>query len=420
MDLEIFIHGVPNNGRKIWGKNEDLPYFRNFHAISDNEKTKFLIEFRNLNGRNYCYYTYLKSQNIIAFNGRSGSYFGISIRIEAYCADFINMYRLMDVVYNKYVIGSVLSQNGENQKYLTPDFYDDICSRIEQAIKTLIRNLFNDNEFRNELQKIPIVNSNQIGQFNIQDCTKENVWNLLMKDGKIAISPEFQTQKEYNLIVRFGKEKENIIASKNAEIQSVCQEYEVKVNELQKLLEEEKTAKNLSSRKLREQLDRDRLNYESKIKRLEGENQKLRSTINSVVNAVKEFVSVPQVTSQIPSGINSTETKKQKDISRPNEEIEKSKKFSLKQLFFGNQKNPAILIRDERKGQIKANKPYIIEIHHVKNTERGKWNILNAKILEQDEKHCVIKTDQIGVVEIQYYQNDLIVAERKIYAYEKV
>lgn len=419
MDLEIFIHGVPD-GQKIYGKKDDLPYLQSFYGRSDNEETKFLIEFRNLNGRNYCYYSYLKSRNIIAFNGRPGSYFGVSIRIDTYCTDFVNMYRLMDVVYNKYVLGSVLSLNGENLKYSVPDFRDNICSSIKQAIETLIRNLFSDNDFRSELQRIQIVNSNRIGQFNILDCTKENVWNLLIKDSKIAISPEFQTRKEYNLSVRYNKEKENIIAAKNTEMQNVCQEYDKRVNELLKLLEEEKTEKNLSSRKLREQFDRDRLNYESKINRLERENQKLRSSINSVVSAVKEFLPISQVPSQIPSGINSTETKKSKDTSMLNEEIEEPKKSFLKQLFSGCQKEPTILIRNGRKGKIKTNETYIVEIHHVKNTEGGKWNVQNAQIIKQDEKHCVIKTDQTGSVVIRYYQNNSVITEQETYAYGAV
>ena len=61
MDLELFIHGVPN-GQKINGVSEDYTYFTTFYNTSKKEfqgTPKFLIEIRNLNGINYCYYSFL-------------------------------------------------------------------------------------------------------------------------------------------------------------------------------------------------------------------------------------------------------------------------------------------------------------------------------------------------------------------------
>ena len=55
MDLELFIHGVPN-GHKINGVSGDNTYFTTFYNPSKKEfqgAPKFLIEIRNLNGTNY-------------------------------------------------------------------------------------------------------------------------------------------------------------------------------------------------------------------------------------------------------------------------------------------------------------------------------------------------------------------------------
>ena len=425
MDLEVFIHGVPN-GQKIWGKNDDLPYIQSFYGRSDNEEIKFLIELRNINSRNYCYYSYLKCRNIIAFDGRSGSYFGISIRIDEYCADFINMYRLMDVVYNKYVFGYILNSNGESIKYLASDFRDDICNGIKHAIETLIRNLFNDKDFTNDLQRIRIVNSNRIGKINILDCTRENVWNYLAHEGVIAISPYYLSIKENNLSVEFNREKENIIASKNLEIQNIQREYNIQINKLQDSLSESETIKNLSNRKLREQFDKEKANCELEINRLRSdinklneENQKLKNSITLVVNAIKEYVPTSLAISSLPLRTNPTERIDQSKMQING--MEEQKKSCWKKLFGVHSKEPLIIIEKEKNGRIKIrSEKYIVKIQNVKDIRGGKWNVQNAQIIRENEKECEIVVYQIGHVLIQYSINNNIVVQRETYACEEV
>ena len=58
MDIEIFVHGVPN-GQSFWGKEEDRNYFGNFYGQSCSDVVKYLIQTRSSNGKTYCYYNYL-------------------------------------------------------------------------------------------------------------------------------------------------------------------------------------------------------------------------------------------------------------------------------------------------------------------------------------------------------------------------
>ena len=103
MDIEIFVHGVPN-GQSFWGKEEDRNYFGNFYGQSNSDVVKYLIQTRSSNGKTYCYYNYLVYQNVIGSDGREGSYFGLSIRFDAYCKDFIGIYKILDTVFTAHVL----------------------------------------------------------------------------------------------------------------------------------------------------------------------------------------------------------------------------------------------------------------------------------------------------------------------------
>lgn len=46
MDIEIFVHGVPN-GQSFWGKEEDRNYFGNFYGQSNSDAVKYLIQTRS-------------------------------------------------------------------------------------------------------------------------------------------------------------------------------------------------------------------------------------------------------------------------------------------------------------------------------------------------------------------------------------
>ena len=47
MDIEIFVHGVPN-GQSFWGKEEDRNYFGNFYGQSNSDVVKYLIRARQM------------------------------------------------------------------------------------------------------------------------------------------------------------------------------------------------------------------------------------------------------------------------------------------------------------------------------------------------------------------------------------
>ncbi|SHF95071.1 hypothetical protein SAMN05444405_1183 [Bacteroides luti] len=267
MDLEFFVHGVPK-GQKIWGKDDDLSYIQNFYA-PNNDETKFIVEIRTVNGKNYCYYSYLKYNNIIACDGRAGSYFGMTLRIDEYCTDVVGIYRLMDIVYNKYVIGCLLSTESTKKKFLVSDFQvkeNEIKGMLE-AIMSLIRLSIIPSDFVNSLQQFQTLKANSAPEVNLQDCTKENIWDIIKKYSKVAISPYYQTLKDKNIQKRIEEQMAEFTKIKECEIADVKSLLEAKNNQMSNLNQQI------------QQLSSDNEGLRSNIDALKLEKQKLKDCI---------------------------------------------------------------------------------------------------------------------------------------------
>lgn len=194
MDVELFVYGVPC-GEDFWGKDEDRSYFGTLYDGRSDE-VKFLIQTRSLNGRPYCYYNYMVYKDVVDNNGRPGSYFGISLRFDAYCKDIINMYRILDTIYNVYVLGNLLKADKSKLKYAVSSFTNasGTLRNIEDATLQLVQKAYSNDSFTS-LSRFPTSGGN-CPTCNLYDCTTENVLTAVKQYGKIAISPYYPSGKE--------------------------------------------------------------------------------------------------------------------------------------------------------------------------------------------------------------------------------
>lgn len=201
MEVELFVHGVPS-GEGFWGKEDDRNYFGTFYDHSSDE-VKFLIQARALKGKPYCYYNYLvyktvgsQTPNVVANDGRDGAYFGISLRLDAYCKDIINMYRILDTVFNVYVMGNLLKVEKSKLKYTTPDFASvaNVLEGIEKATLQLIQNAFSGDSFT-RLDGFAMSGGNYPTS-NLYDCTSESVMSAVKQYSRMAVSPYYPSSKE--------------------------------------------------------------------------------------------------------------------------------------------------------------------------------------------------------------------------------
>ena len=227
MTVDFILHGVPN-GQDFWGANDDNHYFSTFY-VQKSEREYLSIEARKVSGKSYCYYNYLKYNNVTAADGRAGAYLGITLRFDAYYKDILNIYQLFEIVYNN-LLDTIFEKNGEAIKYKISKFEaaDSNLNEIKKKVVNLIQlsatakdfTALNDSFFNNEDKTLPAF---------LLDCTPDNVLQALKKYGKIDVSKYYpsnnEAKKMRNIEERFIatiSQKDKDLEEKNQQISKIA------------------------------------------------------------------------------------------------------------------------------------------------------------------------------------------------------
>lgn len=194
MTVDFILHGVPN-GQDFWGASDDNHYFSTFY-VQKNEKEYLSIEVRKVSGKSYCYYNYLKYNNVTAADSRAGAYLGITLRFDAYYKDVLNVYQIFEIIYNN-LLDTILDKNGEGVKFKVAKFEaaERELNEIKKKVVSLIQlsatakdfTALNDSFFSNEDKTV---------QAFLLDCTPEIVLQALKKYGKVDISKYYPSTNE--------------------------------------------------------------------------------------------------------------------------------------------------------------------------------------------------------------------------------
>lgn len=196
MDVEVFIYGTPT-GNCFYGQADEKIYFDTFY---NGDKENYLsIKIRKAgDNKVYCYYNYLVYQNVIGKNGRPGSFFGITLRLDAYCLNIKNIYGILDITFNSYVRGELFDDVGGNLRYIVDDFNDTL--KLE-SIKDLIIRLFSwtfkgkENVCFAPIDRTFMLEGGKLYAINLYDYSDEDVFRFVKETGQIRISPYYLTQE---------------------------------------------------------------------------------------------------------------------------------------------------------------------------------------------------------------------------------
>lgn len=218
MIVDLILHGVPN-GQDVWGANDDSHYFSTFYVQKD-EKEILTIEIRNISGKSYCYYNYLKYNGVTASDERAGAYLGITLRFDAYYKDVMNVYRLCEIIYNN-LLEAILVKNGDNVKFKISKFEDADHELIE--IRKKIYSIINLSAAAKDFTPINdsfLKNDGKIIKAFLLDCTQDNVMQALIKYGKVAISKYYPSVNEIKKLKGVEERYNVIVEQKDKELQN--------------------------------------------------------------------------------------------------------------------------------------------------------------------------------------------------------
>lgn len=183
-EIKLFLLGNPNQNETSCN-DKDATFYQSFY--NQNTTNRFEVEIRE----SKCYYTYLRF-GLNGFSGRSGAYLGLSLRSDIYCMDVVGIYRVLDMVYNKYVIGHFV----EHKKYSIGSFSDkkNEIAQMDAVIGDVIGKLFVQNDFVS-IDNSFVKSKQKTSLLNIIDCTKDGVMKMLKEHGSVVISETTDSQK---------------------------------------------------------------------------------------------------------------------------------------------------------------------------------------------------------------------------------
>lgn len=223
----IVFHGVPQ-GHDVFGDVIDK-YYETFYGNGDTYKSVnvvFVVEVRRDVSGLCSYYSYVRPHNIVAYSGRSGSYFGMTLKVEGqYCTDVYSLYQLFDKIYDEKVIGTIIKQAGNTEQYCIASFAD--AEYQLKAISQLADNQITAN-FSSDFEVIDSSFTKQHATtsvyYNLDDVNSESFFSATKVYGKIFISPEYAS-------------KDSVISSLSSSdkrYQALKVEYEKQIAELKK------------------------------------------------------------------------------------------------------------------------------------------------------------------------------------------
>lgn len=211
LNINLYVHGVPK-GQKTWGVlREDGNFIANFYGPKWPAKELMQVDIRECEGKVYSYYTFVKGQNVMGYDNRTGSYFALTIRMDAYYADLQNMYKILSAAYEKMCVGRLVQKQGEGIKFIVQDFavLDNELKGMENRIISYIGEFSNNNDlisfsgFK--------TNGQQAAQTeNLLECDNAKALNTVKATGKISVSPYYPSKEVKELISKNEDEMQKL------------------------------------------------------------------------------------------------------------------------------------------------------------------------------------------------------------------
>ena len=192
----------------------------------------------------------------------------MTLRMDAYCLDYIAMYQILSLVYRNHIVGSILQIVKDRVQYKIGDFgnFSDVLKDIQNKVFGLIQTSFGSTSFL-QIPKVMSEGGKSTVALNLYDYSQEDVMKCVSSYSRIALSPYYASKKVVEL--KNGYDKQVDIVQKQCN-QQILQEREIASEDKKSL-----------SRKLQEMT--------SSMSALQSEMKEKDDKINSLLNQVRQM-----------------------------------------------------------------------------------------------------------------------------------
>lgn len=217
MNVEFQIHGVLSSGQKTW-KREDQDYYKQFYS-DQTEDVLMIVEIVNRPHGVSTYYNYLRNNNILS--ARVGSYFGMTMRIDgAFCRDVKSIYMILDNIFNKMIVGSLLVPKGDKYEYAIDSFatQNDYLLQVEKQFSNMLNAFCSPQDFF----EISSAHTSQGTKLNVNasEITIPTAVETIKQRAKLYLSPTYQSKTAQKKIADAKAEADAAVADAKARIQA--------------------------------------------------------------------------------------------------------------------------------------------------------------------------------------------------------
>mgnify|MGYP002858700372 CR=1 FL=1 len=217
MNVEFQIHGVLSSGQKTW-KQEDQDYYKQFYS-DQTEDVLMIVEIVNRPHGVSTYYNYLRNNNILS--ARVGSYFGMTMRIDgAFCRDVKSIYMILDNLFNKMMVGSLLAPKGDKYEYAIDSFatQNDYLLQVEKQFSNMLNAFCSHQDFF-EISSAYTSQGTKLS-VNASEITIPTAVETIMQRAKLYLSPTYQSKAAQKKIADAKAEADAAVADAKARIQA--------------------------------------------------------------------------------------------------------------------------------------------------------------------------------------------------------
>ena len=217
MNVEFQIHGVLSSGQKRW-KQEDQDYYNQFYCDRI-EDVLMIVEIVNRPHGVSTYYNYLRNNNILS--ARVGSYFGMTMRIDgAFCRDVKSIFMILDNLFNKMMVGSLLVPKGDKYEYVIDSFAakNDYLLQVENQFSNMLNAFCSPQDFFEISSAYTSQGMKQ--SVNASEITIPMAVETIKQRAKLYLSPTYQSKAVQKKIADAKAEAEAAVADANARIKA--------------------------------------------------------------------------------------------------------------------------------------------------------------------------------------------------------
>lgn len=279
MNVEFQIHGVLSSGQKTW-KQEDQDYYKQFYS-DQTEDVLMIVEIVNRPHGISTYYNYLRNNNILS--ARVGSYFGMTMRIDgAFCKDVKSIYMILDNLFNKMMIGSLLVPKGDKYEYAIDSFatHNDYLLQVEKQFSNMLSAFCSTQDFFEISSAYTSQGMKQ--SVNAAEITIPTAVETIKQRAKLYLSPTYQSKAAQKIITDAKAKADAAVADANARIRATEDAHSKSRQKQEQEFENWKKEKK-ALEEARDAAIQDYQELEEKVRKAE-----LNTSINAKISEIKQ------------------------------------------------------------------------------------------------------------------------------------